>query len=64
MPRLTPLKPKDVIDKLRRLGYEGPFPGGRHSRMVHPDGTSGRYIRTMARSFLSRFTAEGMSALG
>lgn len=31
MPRLTPLKPKEVIDKLRRLGYEGPFPGERHS---------------------------------
>lgn len=31
MPRLTPLKPKEVIDKLRRPGYGGPFPGERHS---------------------------------
>lgn len=36
MPRLTPLKIREVIEKLRALGYEGPFAGGRHSRMVHP----------------------------
>jgi predicted RNA binding protein YcfA (HicA-like mRNA interferase family) len=42
MPRLTPLKPKEVIEKLHRLGYDGPFPGGRHSRMVHP--SSGKII--------------------
>jgi predicted RNA binding protein YcfA (HicA-like mRNA interferase family) len=35
MPRLTPLKSREVIEKLRALGYEGPFAGGRHSRMVH-----------------------------
>lgn len=35
MPRLTPLKPREVIDKLRHLGYDGPYPGGRHSRMVN-----------------------------
>lgn len=26
-----------MIRKLRRLDYEGPIAGGRHSRMVHPD---------------------------
>jgi predicted RNA binding protein YcfA (HicA-like mRNA interferase family) len=31
-----------VITKLRALGYEGPFAGGRHSRMVHPQ--SGKVI--------------------
>jgi predicted RNA binding protein YcfA (HicA-like mRNA interferase family) len=36
MPRLTPLKPRTAIEKLRVLGYEGPFAGGRHSRKVHP----------------------------
>lgn len=36
MPRLTPLRSDDVIRKLRRLGYDGPIPGGRHMRMVHP----------------------------
>lgn len=36
MPKLTPLRPREVIEKLRALGYDGPYPGGRHSRMVHP----------------------------
>ena len=35
MPKLTPLKSREVIEKLRKLGFEGPFPGGRHSRMVN-----------------------------
>jgi predicted RNA binding protein YcfA (HicA-like mRNA interferase family) len=35
MPRLSPLKSADVIRKLRRLGYDGPIPGGRHMRMVN-----------------------------
>jgi predicted RNA binding protein YcfA (HicA-like mRNA interferase family) len=35
MPRLTPLKGKEVVAKLRALGYEGPHAGGRHSRMIH-----------------------------
>lgn len=34
MPKLTPLKSRDLIAKLRKLGFEGPYPGGRHSRMV------------------------------
>ena len=42
MPRLRPLKPREVIEKLRVLGYEGPFGGGRHSRMVHTQ--SGKII--------------------
>lgn len=37
MPRLTPLKAREVIEKLRALGFNGPFAGGRHSRMVHPE---------------------------
>ena len=37
MARLTPLKPRAVMRKLRRLGFAGPFPGGRHPRMVHPE---------------------------
>lgn len=35
MPKLSPLKAEQVIRKLRKLGYEGPVAGGRHSRMVH-----------------------------
>lgn len=37
MSRLTPLKAREVIRKLQRLGYDGPIPGGRHVRMVHPE---------------------------
>jgi len=25
-----------VVRKPRRIGFIGPFPGGRHQRMVHP----------------------------
>jgi predicted RNA binding protein YcfA (HicA-like mRNA interferase family) len=36
MPKLVPLKPEAVVRKLRRLGFDGPYPGGRHRRMVNP----------------------------
>ena len=42
MPRLVPLKPQEVIRKLRHLGFEGPYPGGRHPRMV--DFRTGRIV--------------------
>ncbi len=35
MPKLSPLKSKQVIRKLRKLSYEGPYAGGRHSRMIN-----------------------------
>ena len=35
MSKLRPLKTHELISKLRKLGFEGPFPGGRHSRMVN-----------------------------
>lgn len=34
MSKRTPLKPEAVVRKLRRLGFEGPYPGGRRQRMV------------------------------
>jgi len=37
MPKLKPLKAEEVIRKLRKLGFLGPFPGGKHVRMVHPE---------------------------
>lgn len=37
MSKLSPLKPEQVIRKLRRLGYVGPVSGGKHIRMVHPE---------------------------
>ena len=36
MAKLSPEKPTEVIRKLRRLGFEGPFGGGRHLIMRHP----------------------------
>lgn len=31
--RLTPLKRTQFIQRLRELGFEGPFPGGKHQIM-------------------------------
>jgi predicted RNA binding protein YcfA (HicA-like mRNA interferase family) len=42
MPKLSPLKAEQLIRKLRKLGFEGPIAGGRHSRMLHP--TRGQII--------------------
>lgn len=35
MSKLSPLKPEQIVRKLRQLGFEGPIPGGRHVRMIH-----------------------------
>ncbi len=34
MPPFGPIKRTDLIRYLRRLGFEGPFPGGRHQYMI------------------------------
>ncbi|MFA5747661.1 MAG: type II toxin-antitoxin system HicA family toxin [Candidatus Absconditabacterales bacterium] len=34
MPRLVPLKPDEAIEKLKKLGYEGPVAGGKHLHMI------------------------------
>ncbi len=34
MPHIGPIKRKDLIYYLRRLGFEGPYPGGNHQYMV------------------------------
>lgn len=39
MPHLGPISRRDLISYLRRLGFEGPFPGGRHEFMVRGDAT-------------------------
>lgn len=33
--KLKPLKVEELIRKLRKLGFVGPIPGGKHLRMVH-----------------------------
>jgi len=37
VPGLRPAKPKEVIQKLRKAGFEGPFGGGKHVIMRHPE---------------------------
>ena len=34
MPRLGPIKRKDLIYYLRRLGFEGPYSGAKHQFMI------------------------------
>ncbi|MCX6825053.1 MAG: type II toxin-antitoxin system HicA family toxin [candidate division SR1 bacterium] len=33
MPKIVPLKFKEVCDKLKRFGYQGPLAGGKHMHM-------------------------------
>lgn len=34
MKRIVPVSRRELIQRLRRLGFEGPFTGGRHEFMV------------------------------
>lgn len=34
MTRMVPVSRRELIQRLRRLGFEGPFTGGRHEFMV------------------------------
>lgn len=34
MPRFGPISRRDLVQYLRRLGFRGPYPGGRHEFMV------------------------------
>ena len=37
MSRLTPIEWRDLVKRLRTLGFEGPFTGGKHPYMVRDD---------------------------
>jgi predicted RNA binding protein YcfA (HicA-like mRNA interferase family) len=37
MPRLGPIKRRDLVRYLKQLQFEGPFSGGRHQFMVRGD---------------------------
>jgi predicted RNA binding protein YcfA (HicA-like mRNA interferase family) len=37
MPRLTPISRRGLIRRLRGLGFEGPYLGGRHEFMLRGD---------------------------
>ncbi|MEI6443580.1 MAG: type II toxin-antitoxin system HicA family toxin [Nostocales cyanobacterium ELA583] len=37
MPKLTPISWNNLVKRLRELGFEGPFAGGRHPQMRRGD---------------------------
>ena len=39
MPKLTPVSQKEFVRRLRKLGFEGPYMGGRHPQMRRGDVT-------------------------
>ncbi len=39
MPRLTSVSWREFVDRLRELGFDGPFAGGRHPQMRRGDVT-------------------------
>jgi len=39
MPRLTPVSWRQFVGRLRELGFEGPYAGGRHPQMRRGDVT-------------------------
>jgi hypothetical protein len=34
MPRIGPIKRKDLIASMQKLGFTGPYPGGKHEYMA------------------------------
>ncbi len=39
MPKLGPISRRDFVQCLRRVGFEGPFSGGKHQFMIRGDVT-------------------------
>lgn len=37
MPRLSPVKWRELVRRLRALGFEGPYQGGKHPYMLKDD---------------------------
>jgi predicted RNA binding protein YcfA (HicA-like mRNA interferase family) len=37
MPRLTPVSGNELVKRLRELGFEGPYAGGKHPQMRRGD---------------------------
>ena len=33
MPKLAPVSRREFVQRLRKLGFEGPYPGGKHEQM-------------------------------
>lgn len=72
MPHFGPIKRKDLIYYLKRLGFEGPYPGGNHQYMINREDKiilsipnphegdigEGLLIRLLKRARISRSTWE------
>ena len=39
MPRLAPVSWRELVQRMRKLGFDGPFAGGRHPQMRRGDVT-------------------------
>lgn len=39
MKRLTPISWREFVERMRELGFEGPYAGGRHPQMRRGDAT-------------------------
>jgi len=37
LPKLSPVSWKDLVKRLQRLGFEGPYQGGKHPFMIRGD---------------------------
>jgi len=37
MPRLTPVKHDNLVKRLRKFNFSGPYPGGKHLFMIKDD---------------------------
>ena len=57
MPPLGPIKRRDLIRYLRKLGFEGPYRGGKHQYMVKGEtrlALPNPHQHDIARDFLAR----------
>jgi hypothetical protein len=61
MPPLGPIKRRDLIRYLRKLGFEGPYAGGKHQYMVRgevklalPNPHQGDIVATCSSGFCGR----------
>jgi hypothetical protein len=55
MPTLGPIKRRDLMSNLRKLGFDGPYTGGAHEymkrgllKLPHSESASGRYQLAVA----------------
>ena len=54
MPRFGPIKRRELVSCLRRLGFTGPFAGGKHescSGAIFPSPSRIRMLVTLARTY-------------